>query len=481
LRGALGVTLLGAVLPGAGLLWAGRLVGYLLAVPWVAGVVYLLASTDVDGAVELATDPGRLRSAAVGLGIGLGLWMVTVVATYVLVRPTRLRAVSNAVGTAVVVLGCVMVGLPVVQTMRYAGTQADLVETVFTGNRTATAPRDVTPTDPWGGRDRVNVLLLGGDGSVTRTGVRTDTVLLLSMNTNTGKSVMFSLPRNMMKAQFPADSPLHEVFPKGFEGYGDESNWMLNAVYGQVPALYPGILGDSQNEGADALKQAVGGSLGLRVDYYVLVNLLGFKQVVDALGGVTVNVNEPVAIGGDTDRGIPPGDYLDPGPDQHLDGFHALWFARGRWGSDDYARMLRQRCLVNALIDEADPVTVLRRYLDLAKAGQEIVRTDVPRSLLPAFVDLARKVKGHPVRSIAFVRSDRFFSGDPDFTWIQDSVRRALEDAETAEPAAPRTEVGRPSPGVPSGSPTAGATASAEPDPGAAVDVADSCTYQARS
>jgi LCP family protein required for cell wall assembly len=256
---------------------------------------------------------------------------------------------------------------------------------------------------------------------------------------------------------------------------------MLNAVYGQVPALYPGILGDSQNEGADALKQAVGGSLGLRVDYYVLVNLLGFKQVVDALGGVTVNVNEPVAIGGDTDRGIPPGDYLDPGPDQHLDGFHALWFARGRWGSDDYARMLRQRCLVNALIDEADPVTVLRRYLDLAKAGQEIVRTDVPRSLLPAFVDLARKVKGHPVRSIAFVRSDRFFSGDPDFAWIQDSVRRALEDAETAEPAAPRTEVGRPSPGVPSGSPTAGATASAEPDPGAAVDVADSCTYQARS
>jgi LCP family protein required for cell wall assembly len=273
---------------------------------------------------------------------------------------------------------------------------------------------------------------------------------------------------------------------------------MLNAVYGQVPALYPGILGDSENEGADALKQAVAGSLGVRVDYYVLVNLLGFRQVVDAMGGVTVNVNEPVAIGGDTDRGIPPSDYLDPGPDQHLDGFHALWFARGRWGSDDYARMLRQRCLVNALIDEADPVTVLRRYLDLAKAGQEIVRTDVPRSLLPAFVDLALKVKGHRVKSIAFVSSDRFFSGDPDYAWMQESVRRALEAAETVEP---RSDGELASPGAPSGSPTpspsaspnastnaspsAGVapdpTATAEPDPGAAVDVADTCAYQPES
>jgi LCP family protein required for cell wall assembly len=489
LRGALGVTLLGAVVPGAGLLWAGRLVGYLFAVPWVAGVVYLMASTDIDSMVELASDPARLRSAAVGLGVGLGLWMLTVVATYVLVRPVRLRVISSAVGIAVVLIGCVTAGLPVVQAMRYAGTQADLVETVFTGNRTATAPRDVTPADPWGGRDRVNVLLLGGDGSIGRTGVRTDTVLLLSMNTNTGRSVMFSLPRNMMNAQFPEDSPLHEVFPEGFSGSSDASNWMLNAVYGQVPALYPGILGDSENEGADALKQAVGGSLGLRVDYYVLVNLLGFRQVVDALGGVTVNVNEPVAIGGDTDRGIPPSDYLDPGPDQHLDGFHALWFARGRWGSDDYARMLRQRCLVNALIDEADPVTVLRRYLDLAKAGQEIVRTDVPRSLLPAFVDLALKVKGHPVRSIAFVRSDRFFSGAPDFAWMQESVRRALQAASTAEPAEPGSAAGGPTPESPPtpatpsasptptpGTPTPGPTVA--PDPGVAVDITDSCTYQ---
>ena len=171
-----------------------------------------------------------------------------------------------------------------------------------------------------------------------------------------------------------------------------------------MPALYPDILGKSENEGADAIKQAVAGSLGTHVDYYLLINLLGFQQLVDAIGGVTVNINEPIAINGNTDAGIPPTGYLEPGPDQHLDGFHALWFSRGRWGSDDYERMLRQRCMVSAIVDEADPLNVLRRYQELAKAGEEILRTDIPRKLMPAFVDLALKVRRRRrCRSIAFV------------------------------------------------------------------------------
>ena len=99
-----------------------------------------------------------------------------------------------------------------------------------------------------------------------------------------------------------------------------------------------------------------------------------------------------------TDRGIPPTGYIEPGPDQHLDGFHALWFSRGRWGSDDYERMLRERCMVGAIVDAADPVTLVRRYLDLASAGKEIVRTDIPRSVLPALVNLGLRVKDRTLR-----------------------------------------------------------------------------------
>jgi polyisoprenyl-teichoic acid--peptidoglycan teichoic acid transferase len=355
------------------------------------------------------------------------VWVFVVATTYLMVRPLAMVRLEKALGVLVVTLLCVLGGIPAVQAVRIADSQADLVATVFDNEQTATAPEDVTEEDPWGDRDRVNVLLLGGDGGVGRTGIRTDSVILLSMDTHSGKSVMFSLPRNMMNAQFPEDSPLHDVFPDGFRGEGDPGSWMLNAVYGQVPALHPGILGKSENEGADAIKEAVSGSLGTHVDYYVLINLLGFQQLVDAIGGVTVNINEPIAINGNTDAGIPPTGYLQPGPDQHLNGFHALWYSRGRWGSDDYERMLRQRCMVSAIVDAADPLNVLRRYQDLAKAGKEILRTDVPRDLMPAFVDLALKVKEKKMRSIAFISSDEFFSGDPDFEWMQSVVDKALE------------------------------------------------------
>ena len=452
------MTLLGAVLPGAGLLWTGHLIGYVLLLPAVGGSVYLLGTLrDLGPLIELATDPARLRAMSWVLGACMSIWTISVLATYLCARPLGARRLRTASGAVLVALSCVAAALPVAHSMRVATAQADLVETLFTENSTATAPRGMTHENPWGGRERVSILLLGSDGSVTREGVRTDSVMLLVIDTASGRSVVFSLPRNMMYAQFPSDSPLHDVFPEGYTNTYDPASGMLNAIYGQVPASNPGILGESDNEGADVLKQAVAGSLGVPVDYYVLVDLLGFQQVVDAIGGVTVNVNEPVAINGDTDRGIPPTGYIEPGPDQHLDGFHALWFARGRWGSDDYERMLRQRCMVGAIVDAADPVTLIRRYLGLAEAGKQIVRTDIPRSVLPALVNLGLRVKDHRMRSVAFVSSERFFSGDPDYAWMQESVQRAL--ASLDGPRRPR-----------GGSSTT--------DPGNAVDVKDSCAYE---
>ena len=201
---------------------------------------------------------------------------------------------------------------------------------------------------------------------------------------------------------------------------------MLNAVYRDVPVLNPDAIGKSDNPGADALKLAVEGSTGLPIDYYFLVNLEGFKKLIDAMGGVTVNVNTPVAIGGNTDLGIPPDDYLDPGPDQHLDGFHALWFARGRWGSDDYQRMERQRCMVDAIVDQARPLNLLRRFESIASASKGTVFTDIPQHLLPDLVDLALTVKDRNLKSVVFTRSAEFEPADPDFDWMRKTVQNAL-------------------------------------------------------
>jgi polyisoprenyl-teichoic acid--peptidoglycan teichoic acid transferase len=473
---ALGWTALSALLPGAGHVRSGRRWGYAVLVLTLGGAVAAAVYVgDLDRAVDLVLDPARLRvAAAVALAVLL-LWVAVVVSTYLLLRPRDLGRSRSALGGAALVVLCLLLASPVALGARYAMVQADLVDDVFRDNRTATVPRQVTAEDPWGGQRRVNVLLLGGDGSVTRDGLRTDSMILLSADTRTGDAVMFGLPRNMMGAEFPAGSPLHDLYPEGFTSDVDPAAAMLNAVYGQVPALHPGVLGRSDNEGADAVKQAVEGTLGIPVHYYVLANLRGFQEIVDALGGVTVNVNEPVAINGSTDRGIPPTDYLDPGPDRRLNGFQALWFARGRWGSDDYERMLRQRCMVQAIIDEADPLTVLRRYQALVAAGKEIVRTDIPADLLPAFVDLALEVKGADVRSVTFVRSDAFHPEDPDLDWVRAQVDRALvppvrrERGEPADEVPPST-----SPADPDGEQPQGGE---DEDAGAAVDVADSCAY----
>jgi LCP family protein required for cell wall assembly len=436
LPGTVGLTLLGALFPGSGYLYAGRRgLGALILVVWL-GVVGTAAwyfreglqssGEDVTAALDLAFDPTRLKWLAAGLIVALVVWAFVVFTSYRLVRPRTRPPWHTAAGNVLVAVICLAMTYPTVLAARNVLAQADLVETVFAHTDSATTPEGRTKENPWAGTDRVNVLLLGGDGGEGRVGVRTDTVILLSINTHNGRTVMFSLPRNMMNAQFPDDSPLHDVYPEGYAGSLDASYYMLNAIYGQVPVNYPGILGKSDNEGADAIKQAVSGSLDVPVDYYVLVNLKGFQEIVDAMGGITVNVNQRVAINGNTDAGIPPTGYIEPGPEQHLDGFHALWFARGRYGSDDYQRMDRQRCTVQAIIDAAKPMTLFRHYTELVEAGKEVVFTDIPLDLAPAFIDLALKVKDSKTRSVVFKPSEHFTSSAPDFEWMQQTVQKAI-------------------------------------------------------
>ena len=187
------------------------------------------------------------------------------------------------------------------------------------------------------------------------------------------------------------------------------------------------MLGETDDLGADALKLSVGEALGLPVDYYVLINLQGFAKMINALGGIKVNVNTYIPIGGDTDRGIPPSEFIKPGANKKLDGREALWYARGRYGSDDFARMDRQRCVINAIIKQANPANMLARYEDIAKAGKQIVFTDMPQEVLPLMVDLSLRVKDGKVRSIVFKHGvSGFLSPNPDFPQMRKRVKTAL-------------------------------------------------------
>ena len=87
-------------------------------------------------------------------------------------------------------------------------TQASPPVTDGSGNTVATTPPETTtteaPSDAFAGDDRLNILLIGGDFGAGRTGIRTDTMITVSIDPVTGEAAMFSVPRNWTQAPLPA-------------------------------------------------------------------------------------------------------------------------------------------------------------------------------------------------------------------------------------------------------------------------------------
>jgi len=438
-------TVAGTAIPGLGLIAgrrriAGSVILGLFAAALLALGVY--AAFDRQGLLARAVDPTTLRRAAVALAIIAIGWVAVIIASHLCLRGRPTRGQRAAGGILVGVLSFA-VAAPMAVAAHYSYVTASSVSAVFksenetksatrpTLETTQTTPGMPKPQDPWAGKPRLNVLLLGGDAGPGRAGTRTDTVILASIDTKTGDTALFSLPRNAARMPFPSRSPLRKHYPYGYtNGNPNDAEYFLNAMYRNVPRSVPkDVLGPTDNLGADVLKLSVGEALGLRVDYYVLINLQGFSKMINALGGIQLNINTYIPIGGDTDRNIPPKDFLKPGPNQKLTGYKALWYARGRYGSDDFARMDRQRCVINAIIKQANPTNMLARYEDVVQAGKQLVYTDMPQEVLPLMVDLSLRVKDGNVRSIVFKSGvDGFHSGNPNFSLMRKRVKAALSE-----------------------------------------------------
>jgi hypothetical protein len=222
----------------------------------------------------------------------------------------------------------------------------------------------------------------------------------------------------------------------------------------------------------------------VRVDYYVLVNLDGFKEIIDALGGVTIRVYKKVPIGGIAPDGtrVPVTRYIEPGL-RELNGYEALWYSRSRSDSDDYARMARQRCVMGAILHQADPWSVLRNYQKLARSAKSLVSTDIPRRLLPDLVDVALQAKDATITNLQFV-PPLIKTADPDFDLIRHKVAGAIEASEQTRTTTPPPSTS--TPGDSAGSGTGSGTqstarASAAATPGASadrpVDLGSVCQY----
>lgn len=282
---------------------------------------------------------------------------------------------------------------------------------------------------------RYNFLLMGGDAGADRVGRRPDSISVLSIDADTGKVVTLGIPRNLQNAPFPADSPMHKVYP---DGYNCGDDCIINSLYTRVSENYTDLYPDVKDPGAQAMVDAASGVVGLKIQAYVIVDMAGFSKIIDAMGGLTITVGGRVPIGGGTDLNTglknPIKGWIEPGK-QHMDGNTALWYARSREGATDYDRMARQRCVQQAMISQLDPATLLTKFQAIASAGTKVIESDIPTKQLSSFLDLAIKAKGQKMTTLSAgpPNFNRDFPTYPDFAVLHQKVDQTIAKSEAKQ------------------------------------------------
>ena len=498
------LTIASTLLPGLGLAgarqrWA-KILGVLLPIGFLGGLTWLAvrAIMNPEKAVSWVLRPGLLRGALVVLIIIAVGWACLIALTHLITRPKGLTTTKRAIGAGLVIALTFIVSAPLAVGARYTLSQLQLLGSI-TGDDVTAGSRpniDTNAENPWKDTPRLNILLLGADSTDTRIKdaggsytPRTDTIMVASIDTTTGDTTLIQIPRNLEHTPFPEGSKLAQLFPRGFRGAGDEAEWYVNALWektvaGDHPDMVEALGTPTPTyPGAEVLKQGIEGITGLHMHYFALVNIDGLEQLINAMGGVRLNVNRKLPIGGDHQTGRRPHGWVQPGENQLLDGYNAMWYARSRFDSDDYDRMARQSCLVNAVIKQADPLTMLTRYESIAQASSDMVMTDIPQEVLALIAQLAVKVKDASITRLAFVQGQNGFNaGNPDFTLTRTRVQDAITPpTHTSEPTATTTPTETPSTTKPSPTPTK-QTSPEQPQPSdapasTAEQVTNACAY----
>ena len=270
--------------------------------------------------------------------------------------------------------------------------------------------------------DFQTILLLGGDEGPGRWALRTDTMILVSIHKASGRVAMVSIPRNLRGVRFPEGSAMHDEFSKGF---ADLTNAIFPYVYAHPDVAARYLRGDLAPE-AVALVTGLSYSMDVTIDDYVLVNMQGFLEIVDALGGVTVNLDKKIPMPGNVPgakHAYPP--TIGPG-EVKLDGTLALGYVRSRAADSDYRRMGRQRDLLERLAAQTSGTDVLRNFPQLADIAKENVRTSLTPDEFAFLVDRLRS--GTNIQESAGLTPPLINPGRPDWEVIANLVD-TLQDA----------------------------------------------------
>jgi LCP family protein required for cell wall assembly len=413
-RRALVLLLMTLVLPGSAQLVVGRKqVGRVAIRIWL-GLVALVALVLAAGllwhgfAFWLGSNPlvlGVIRLGLCAMAIG---WALLLIDAWRLGRPLELAQRQRLVMVGLNGLVVFVVAGSLLFASHVVAVQRGFIVAMF-GDGTVSSAED----------GRYNILLVGGDAGDGRFGLRTDSMTVASIDEETGRTILFGLPRNMTSFPFAEGSVLDQRFPDGYDCEGCTLNSLATWA-----ADHQQLFGDSPTPGIDATVMGIEGITGLKINYYSLVNMDGFRALVQAMGGLTLNVRDEIPIG------HPPTDYIQPGV-QKLNGFETLWFTRSRDTADDYSRMARQKCVMSAMLQQISPEMVVTKFREFAEAGEQLIETDLPASELDAFAQLALKARSQKIASVSFV-PPAVSTSDPDIDKIRSMIDTAVERSEAA-------------------------------------------------
>ncbi len=418
-RRSLTLLALTAVLPGSAQLASGnhRLGRFALRVwlgMWGAvALVALLALVSRSAALTVLTHRWTLLVIQVVLLGWAVLWAVLFVDAWRLGQPARLPRRDRR-GLLVLLLALLLV-LP--GGAAYAGSNVgaarSAMTSVFASGQAAGAVDG-----------RYNILLLGGDSGAGRVGLRPDSIQLASVDAESGRAVLFGFSRETENIRFRPGSVMAGLMPQGWT-CGDQC--LLNALYTWGTDHRKEFPAGTKDPGLLATTEAVEALTGLDIQYFVLVDLKGFRSLVDAVGGLDIAVQRRTPIGSQHEiKG-----WIEAG-NRHLDGYHALWYARSRANSTNYERMARQRCVITSMVNQLDPQTVVLHFADIAKATKGVFRTDIPQEALASLATLAVKTKEQKITAVNFVPPlIQPYDYDPQV--VLDTVSRTIAAADKAD------------------------------------------------
>jgi LCP family protein required for cell wall assembly len=314
------------------------------------------------------------------------LFVLTRLVSVTEVIRSRAEGSPRRMASALAIIGVILLTLPAVWSVARARDLSGVISDVFVSSGGDDPLAYNAPEGAATGKGFQTILLLGGDEGPGRWALRTDTMILVTIHEESGRIAMISIPRNMNKMQFPPGSAMANEFPKGFPD-------LANAIYPYVfshediSATYE--RGDLQPE-AIALASGISYSMNITIDDYVLVNMQGFLEIIDALGGVTLTLDEKLPMPGNVPGAktqYPP--FIGPG-EVTMDGTTALGFARSRSADSDYGRMGRQRQLLTAIASQVEGSDILLRFPNLAEIMRWTVRTSLSADEFSSLIDRLR-------------------------------------------------------------------------------------------